>query len=128
MKQSQACKRRVVLIVEDEPLVRLVGADVLSDAGFDVIEAANAQEALEVLYTCPDVRVVFTDVEMPGSLDGVGLAWRIRELWPHIGVLITSGRWRPMAATIPQEDHFVAKPYSAAVLVDNVAACMQRAQ
>src|SRR3984893_8424442 len=64
----------VVLIVEDEHLVRVTSADLLAEAGFEVLEAANADEALRILEATPVVRVVFTDVEMPGSLDGLGLA------------------------------------------------------
>ena len=84
-----------VLVVEDEPLLRVFNADMLTDAGFDVLEAANADEALRMLETVSDIRVVFTDVEMPGALDGYALAQRIETLWPEIGVVITSGRRHP---------------------------------
>jgi CheY-like chemotaxis protein len=68
-RQNQ--QNAVVLIVEDEPMVRLTGADLLAEAGFEVFEAGNANEALRILEATPEVRVVFSDVEMPGSLDGV---------------------------------------------------------
>ncbi|MGH6935913.1 MAG: response regulator [Methylocella sp.] len=74
MEAKTAKTRHVVLIVEDEPLVRVAGADLLAKAGFEVLEAGNADEALRILEAAPEVRVVFSDVEMPGSLDGLGLA------------------------------------------------------
>ncbi len=111
-----------ILVVEDEPLLRLFNADMLSDAGFDVLEAANADEALRVLETTRDIKVVFTDVEMPGALDGFALAQRIEALWPEIGVVITSGRRRPdMVLTAPARC-FVAKPFKAAQIVGAIDA------
>lgn len=84
MQAKLAKPPHVVLIVEDEPLVRLTGADLLGEAGFEVLEAANADEALRILEATPEVRVVFSDVEMPGSLDGLGLARRVCRRWPSI--------------------------------------------
>ncbi|PNG25605.1 response regulator [Methylocella silvestris] len=107
----------VVLVVEDEPFVRMLGADVLEDAGFAVIEAANADEALRLLALRSDVAAVFTDVEMPGSIDGVGLASRIHDCWPEIGVVLTSGRCVLEAGVLPTRDRFVAKPYAPAGLL-----------
>ena len=69
----------VILLVEDEVLVRMVAADVLEDAGFTVLESTNAEEALTLLETRPDVQVLFTDVNMPGALDGLGLAQTVHE-------------------------------------------------
>jgi two-component system, response regulator PdtaR len=73
-----------VLIVEDEPLVRLGAVQTIEDAGFEVIEAANADEAIEILEKRSDIRVVFTDVHMPGSMDGLKLAHAVRNRWPPI--------------------------------------------
>src|SRR3954469_7202041 len=81
----------VILLVEDEVLVRMVAADVLSDAGFTVLESTNAEEALRLLETRPDVQVLFTDVNMPGALDGLGLAQTVHERSPEVGILIGSG-------------------------------------
>ena len=102
----------LVLIVDDEPLLRLIGADVLTDAGFDVIEASNADEALMLLEQNAGVRVVFTDVEMPGRLDGFALADRIEAKWPAIGVFVTSGRRLPAASFNAAGQRFLPKPYS----------------
>ncbi|MEJ0096155.1 MAG: response regulator [Methylocella sp.] len=117
----------VVLVVEDEPFVRMFGTDVLESAGFEVIEACNADEALRVLASREDVRAVFTDVDMPGSLDGLDLAWRIHERWPEIGVVLTSGRCFIEPGAMPREDVFVSKPYAAPVLVRHIEALMARA-
>ena len=119
MEAKSAKLRHVVLIAEDEPLVRLTGADLLADAGFDVLEAGNADEALRILEATPAVRVVFSDVEMPGSLDGLGLARNICQRWPSIGIVLTSGH-RIRAETIPRDGKFLAKPYDGQVLVRHI--------
>lgn len=119
MDAKPAKPRHVVLIVEDEPLVRLTGADLLADAGFEVLEARNADEALRILEATPEVRVVFSDVEMPGSLDGLGLARNICQRWPRIGILLTSGRGIREEA-FPREGRFLTKPYDGQALVRQI--------
>ncbi len=108
-----------VLIVEDEPFTRLMAADVLSAAGFAVLEAGNAAEALSLLEAHANVRVVFTDVDMPGSIDGLELARRIDQLWPSIGIVIGSGHTAHMARTQGTYS-FLAKPYSGPALVRQI--------
>jgi two-component system, response regulator PdtaR len=119
MSAKPAKRRHVVLIVEDEPLVRLTGADLLAEAGFKVLEAGNADEALRIIEATPEVRVVFSDIEMPGSLDGLGLAHRISRRWPSIGIVLASGH-RIRAETIPREVRFLPKPYDGTVLVRHI--------
>lgn len=114
-----------VLVVDDEPLLRLFNVDMLSDAGFDVLEAGNADEALRLLEQTDDIRVVFTDVEMPGQIDGFGLADRIEALWPEIGVVVTSGRRFPDEAFGASARCFVAKPYAPAKVVELIDAFVQ---
>jgi CheY-like chemotaxis protein len=82
-------KAPAVLIVEDEALVRLGAARMIEDAGFDVIEAANADEAIQILESRSDI---FTDIHMPGSMDGLKLAHAVRHRWPPIKIIVTSGR------------------------------------
>ena len=107
----------VVLIAEDEPLVRMVAVDILEDAGWTVIEAVHAEAALSVLHQRSDVQVLVTDVEMPpGPLDGIDLARLTREQFPHIGVVIVSGKVRPRPGDLPPGARFVPKPYSATSL------------
>ncbi|QRM31783.1 response regulator [Microvirga sp. VF16] len=103
--------RPVVLLVEDEPFIRMATADALEDAGFEVVETANAQAAQEVLLHRADIRVLFTDVKMPGPMNGLELASLVRSRWPHISVVITSGHLEPGNGLLPREAIFIAKPY-----------------
>ena len=99
-----------VLVVEDEVLVRFDTADMLREAGYVVLEAANADEAKSLLKTFPEVALVFSDIQMPGSMDGAAFARFVRENYPEIQVILTSGAVAPpdeADAAIP----FFAKPY-----------------
>ena len=99
-----------VLLVEDENLVRMLMADILEDAGFRVVEAANARAALNWLEAGEDVQVLFTDVHMPPGIDGLDLACRVHERWPEIGLVITSGLAQPGVEEIADHGIFVPKP------------------
>jgi DNA-binding NtrC family response regulator len=102
----------VVLIVEDEALIRLVLADSLTEDGFEVIEAVHAADAIRLLGEhAVRVHALFTDVHMPGEMNGVALAHHTRSNWPWISILITSGRAYPKADDMPTGALFVAKPY-----------------
>lgn len=103
--------RMVILVVEDEPLVRMFLADALDEAGFKVFEAVSADEAITLLQARPDIQAVVTDIEMPGSMNGIGLAQAVRERWPGIGLAVTSGRVRPGPDDLPEDVVFLAKPY-----------------
>ncbi len=111
----------VVLLVEDELLVRMAAADDLHDAGFHVLEAANADVALAVLETCSnDVQVLFTDIDMPGSMNGLDLAESVQQRWPHISLLISSAYHKPHPGQMPDEGRFVSKPYSSEDVVQHI--------
>src|ERR1700688_4799113 len=102
----------VILIVEDEALVRLGAVRTIEEAGFEVIEAANADEAIRILESRRDIRVVFTDIQMPGSMDGLKLAHAVRNRWPPIKIIVTSGH-EPLAEhDLPEGGRFFAKPYN----------------
>jgi CheY-like chemotaxis protein len=101
----------VVLVVEDETIVRLMAASAAEEEGFEVIEAANADEAVRILESRNDVRVVFTDIDMPGSMDGVKLAACIRNRWPPVEIILTSGHYGPNDVDIPERSLFFRKPY-----------------
>jgi DNA-binding NtrC family response regulator len=103
--------RMTVLVVEDQTLVRMFAADFLDEAGFKVFEAVSADEALALLQARPDIQAVVTDVEMPGSMNGFELAKTVREQWPGVRVIVTSGRRYPEADELPDEIPFLAKPY-----------------
>ena len=116
----------LVLIVEDQPLVRMTAADELEESGFRILEAANADVALAVLEAQWDeVHVLFTDVDMPGSMDGMALAELVHRRWPHILLLISSGHARPHPDEIPDHGRFVSKPYVGATLVQHIEEMMQ---
>ncbi len=104
----------VVLVVEDEPLIRMDLVSMIEDAGFEVIEASNADEAISILETRLDIDTVFTDVEMPGSMDGLKLAFAVRDRWPPVKIIIASGRIRPQAHEMPENVKFLRKPFSQA--------------
>jgi two-component system, response regulator PdtaR len=112
MDKDAGNNKASVLIVEDETLIRLWAADLLQENGFSVLEAKDADAALEVLESRPDVKLLFTDFQMPGSLNGMELAREVHSRWPQILLVITSGRERPTGAEIPDHSRFVAKPYS----------------
>jgi CheY-like chemotaxis protein len=104
--------RPVVLIVEDDFLLRLNAADVIEAGGFEVIEAANADEAIKILESRSDITVVFTDIQMPGSMDGLKLARAVRVRWPPIKIVATSGRLNVEETDLPEGGRFLPKPYN----------------
>ena len=114
----------VVLVVEDEPFVRLDAIETLRDAGFRVIEAANADEAIGILETRRDISVVVTDIQMPGSMDGLKLAEVIRDRWPPIALIVTSGRISVKQQDLPERGRFLPKPYSSTRLVEAIHAAL----
>ncbi|KMS56440.1 chemotaxis protein CheY [Novosphingobium barchaimii LL02] len=109
-----------VLIVEDEIFIRMIGVDMLEDSGFRVLEAKNADEALEILKNGADVEVLFTDIRMPGKMDGLELAEFVHTRWPGIKLLITSGHCRLSADEVPDGGRFVAKPYKLETVVEQI--------
>ena len=104
--------RGVVLIVEDEPLVRMVAVATAQDAGFDAIEATDADSAIAILETRNDIRIVFADIHLPGSMDGLKLARAVRDRWPPIELILTSGLIKIRERDLPERGVFLAKPYS----------------
>jgi len=107
-----ASKRPVVLVVEDEFLLRIDAVDMIAAAGFEVVEAGNADEAIEILESRRDITVVFTDIQMPGSMDGLKLALAVRGRWPPIKIVATSGRDNVGETDLPEGGRFLPKPYS----------------
>jgi two-component system, response regulator PdtaR len=101
----------LILIVEDEALVRALGVGIFLDAGFRVTEAVNSDEALEFLDAESEVQLLFTDVNMPGTIDGLALARQVRGRWPHIGIIVVSGQLMPQPYELPAGGRFHRKPY-----------------
>lgn len=113
MEQST---RPTVLLVEDEPLIRIVAADMLEDSGYQVIEAGDAAEALVLLADHAEIGILFTDVNMPGEMNGLELAAEVVRLHPAIKIIVTSGRqWLP-DSELPDHGRFLLKPYGRAEL------------
>jgi CheY-like chemotaxis protein len=110
-----------VLVVEDEALIRLNISDELTELGFEVFEAANAGEAVELLKRHREIHVLFTDIDMPGDVDGLQLAQLVRTRWPPIKIIVTSGKHSYSHDELPVEGRFIPKPYDTAF----VAAAIQ---
>lgn len=110
-----------VLVVEDEPLVRMDIRDQLQDLGFKALEAANAAAAVTMLMANDDIQIMFTDVDMPGGMDGLMLAAAVRDRWPPIKIIVTSGHRKVGMDDIPADSRFFGKPYRA----DAVASAMR---
>jgi CheY-like chemotaxis protein len=113
-------KAPAILIVDDEPLVRACAVETVTAAGFEVIEAANADEAIQILECRSDIRVVFTDVHMPGSMDGLKLAHAVRNRWPPIKIIVTSGRELLTERDLPEGGRFLPKPYLPSQIADTL--------
>lgn len=111
-----APSKSVVLVVDDDPLVRVHSLFALEDAGYEVVEAGNAADALACLEQRPDIGALFTDIRMPGSLDGVGLANVVHQRRPDIAILVTSGAEDGADRSLPATANFVRKPYTGAQL------------
>jgi CheY-like chemotaxis protein len=102
----------VILVVEDEALIRLSAVGMLEDAGFRMIEAVNSDQALELLEADSDIQLLFTDVNMPGAIDGLALARQVHDRWPHIGIIVASARAMPQPDEMPAGCRYHQKPYS----------------
>ena len=99
-----------VLVVEDEMMLRMRAVDIVEDAGFTPIEAVNADEALAILESRSDIELLFTDIQMPGSMDGLKLAHAVHERWPSIKIILVSGKLTPTDAEKPTHSRFFGKP------------------
>jgi len=99
-----------VLVVEDEMLLRMRAVDIVEDAGFTPIEAANADEALAILESRSDIVLLFTDIQMPGSMDGLKLAQAVHQRWPSIKIILVSGKLTLTEAEKPIDSRFFGKP------------------
>lgn len=113
-------KRETVLVVEDEALIRVAIADELRQAGYTVLEAGDADEAIVLLEANDSIRLVFTDIDMPGSMDGLRLAAMVRDRWPPVRIIVTSGKQAPVGDSIPSDSRFLPKPYTLTGVIDAV--------
>lgn len=105
-------QKAVILVVEDEAIIRMGAVFMLEEAGFTVLEAGSAHEAIGILENRDDVRAIFTDVNMPGTMDGLRLARMVRGRWPPIHLVVTSGLASPNHDDLPPGGKFIRKPYN----------------
>jgi two-component system, response regulator PdtaR len=113
-----ARREGVVLVVEDHPLVRWGVLEVMIEAGFETLEASSAVEAIRILEARPDIHLVFTDAEMPGTMDGIELAHYIRKRWPPVKLIVVSGKLVIEQQELPPGARFFPKPYSETFIVE----------
>ncbi len=105
-----------MLIVEDETFIRMNAIEMIEASGFDVIEATCADEAISILEQRSDIRLIFTDIDMPGSMDGLKLAHFVKGRWPPIKIIATSGHAKIAESDLPEGSRFLSKPYAAATI------------
>jgi two-component system, response regulator PdtaR len=109
-----------VLVVEDETFIRMDVVETLSAAGFDILEATNAGEAIQMLERDSDISLIFTDIDMPGSMNGLKLAAAVRDRWPPVRIIATSGHFKVRADDLPVGARFIAKPYQPAQIISAI--------
>jgi CheY-like chemotaxis protein len=107
----------IVLVVEDEMLLRMRAVDMVEDAGFTPLEAVDADEAVAILESRSDIALLFTDIQMPGSMDGLKLAHAVRERWPPIKIILVSGQLKLANIDIPADSRFFGKPLEAKEMI-----------
>ncbi|WP_081852096.1 response regulator [Pseudorhizobium marinum] len=109
-----------VLVVEDEAIILINISDELTALGFHVYEASNARAAMDQLLLHPDIKVLFTDIDMPGDMDGLLLAKIVRGRWPPIKIIITSGKHCFTSGELPMVGRFIPKPYDPSSVVSAI--------
>lgn len=109
--------RAVVLVVEDSTIIRMGAVNLVRSAGYEALEARDADEAIRILESRSDIDLVFTDVQMPGTMDGIKLSHYIRDRWPPVKLIVASGKAILKESSLPEGSRFFPKPYS-----DNVIA------
>ena len=117
----------VVLVVEDEMLLRMRTVDMVEDAGYTSLEAVDADEAVAILESRSDVALLLTDIQMPGSMDGLGLAHAVHARWPRIKIILVSGQMKPTSVDIPADSRFFGKPLEAQAMIAQMQCMIGRA-
>src|ERR1700675_1074955 len=110
MTPDQSAALRSILVVEDEMMLRMRAVDMVEDAGFAAVEAINADDALAILQSRSDIELLFTDIQMPGSMDGLKLAFAVHERWPLIKIILVSGQLKLTDNDKPPKSRFFGKP------------------
>lgn len=117
--------RAVVLVVDDIALIRMGAVDLVQSAGYEALEAQDADEAIRILESRDDIDLVFTDVQMPGTMDGIKLAHFIRNRWPPVQLIVASGRDILEESSLPTGSQYFSKPYNDHAITDAMARLLQ---
>jgi CheY-like chemotaxis protein len=115
-----SCIPAVVLIVDDEMMLRMLAVDMVEDAGYTPVEAVDADEAVAILESRSDIALMCTDIQMPGSMDGLGLARTVHERWPLIKIIVVSGQLDPSRVDLPPGSRFFGKPLQAGQMIAEI--------
>lgn len=122
MSSTKNSHHHTILVVDDDGVLRMYAAEILRDAGYEVIEAADTAAAMATLEARTDIRLLFTDVQLPPGRDGLSLARQVTDLWPDVLLLITSGGPKILDDDVPHEARFITKPYSDRQLLGHIEA------
>jgi CheY-like chemotaxis protein len=117
MPSLQKCSVATVRVVEDDELLRTCSAEIVTEAGFVAVEAANADEAVVIIEGRSDIALLFTDIQMPGSMDGLKLAATVRRRWPDIKIIVVSGGIEADERDRPTDSRFFAKPFRSVQMI-----------
>jgi CheY-like chemotaxis protein len=120
-------RKAVVLVVEDSALIRMGAVDLVTGAGFEALEASDADEAICILEARPDIHIVFTDVGMPGNMDGIKLSHYIRHRWPPVKLIVTTGKITVDEKHLPVGARFFRKPYDESAIVEAMIGILSKA-
>jgi CheY-like chemotaxis protein len=120
MTEAPGADHPTILVTEDDKLLRLYTSELLEESGYTVVEADSAEEALKVMEARKDVRLLFTDIQMPPGCDGLELARQVHKRWPKVLLVITSGQVHPTKAEIADHGRFIRKPYQAKELLGEI--------
>lgn len=128
MSLTQPLSVSKVLVVEDDEILRMCTANVVADAGFMTVEAANADEAIAILESRSDIALVFTDIQMPGSMDGLGLAQTVHDRWPAIKIILVSGRVELSERDRPVNSRYFQKPFAMKQMIEGLQDMIRSAE
>lgn len=120
MPSSEAGRPCAVLVVEDDAILRLHALDIVEEAGFTAIEAKNADEAIAILESRSDIALLYTDINMPGSMDGLKLAHAVRDRWPPIKIVVVSGHVQLDQSELPSQSRFFGKPFEVQKMISEL--------
>lgn len=126
MTQAPGTDHPTILVTEDDELLRLYTSELLEESGYTVVEADSAEEALKVMEAGKDVRLLFTDIQMPPGCDGLELARQVHKRWPRVLLVVTSGQVQPTKDEIADHGRFIRKPYRAKELLGEIAGLLKQ--